>query len=608
MSLHRKAKKLIRKTLSAVANPGAAKRDVLFLRARRANHKRRHEQYLAWYARYEQRELNPETLIEQKKAAKKFKKQPLISILVPTYNTNIKHLRECLDSVVHQTYAKWELCIADDASPRQEVRDVIKEYAKKHKNIKYVFSKKNQHIALTSNLALELASGDYISLLDHDDLLLPNALYETVKAINEHPDVDLFYTDEDKIEKDKWHVEPFFKPDWSPDFLRSCNYITHFATIKSSVMKKVGGFRIATEGAQDWDLFLRITAQTEKLWHIPKILYSWRKSETSTAQTSESKPYAYVNQKKVLRNGLAVANESGWVEAHPAMGFWRARYNIQGTPLVSIVIPTKDHYKLLSQCVNSVLEETTYPYFEVIITENGSTEKEVENYYQWVTERNANVRVVRWKKPFSYAAVCNFGAKHAKGDYIIFLNNDTQVMTPDWIQGLLEHAQRPGVGVVGCRLLFPNKRVQHAGVVLSERDIAYHPFYGIDPRADIFTYIYTDNVRNCSAVTAACCMLSRKNFNAVGGFDEALRVTYNDVDLCLKLLDRGLHNIYTPFVELFHHESMSIGKIAGGDRDRKEVKEAAGIMRKRWLKYLKRDPFYNDNFEQHGPGYRVISD
>lgn len=600
-----KVKKIVRRTLSAVANPGATKRDVMLIRERRAINKERRQQYLAWYAA---QELTAAQLEEQRNSAKALKKQPLISILVPTYNTRIDYLRECIDSVLAQTYTNWELCIADDASPNEETRKVIKEYAKKHKNIKYVFSKKNQHIALTSNLALEIASGEFISLLDHDDILLPNALYETVKVINDQPDIDLIYTDEDKLEGDKWHVEPFFKPDWSPDFLLSCNYITHFATLSSRIMKKVGGFGIGTEGAQDWDLFLRVTAQTDKIHHIPKILYTWRKSETSTAQTADSKPYAYINQKKVLRKNLGNMQQSAWLEAHPSLGFWRARYNIQGTPKVSIVIPNKNHYKLLSQCVDSILEQSTYPYFEVVIVENGSTEKSIEEYYERVTERNDNVRVVRWNKPFNYAAVCNFGARKATGEYLLFLNNDTEVMSPDWIQGLLEHAQRPGVGMVGCRLLFPNNRIQHAGVVLSYQDVAYHAFYGKDPQTDIFTYIYASNIRNCSAVTAACCMVARKHFEAVQGFDEKLRVTYNDVDLCLKLLDSGLRNLYTPFVELYHHESMSVGKMEGAKRDKQEVVEAAELMRNRWAKYLNHDPYYNDNFEQVGPGYRLPVD
>lgn len=596
-----KAKKIIKVGLKAVINPKRAAGELRTYQERVLHNKNRRKQYLDWY---ERQVLTEQQLEEQRKAAKKLQKKPLISVLVPTYNTRPDHLRECLDSVLRQTYSNWELCIADDASTNEETKEVIREYAKEHKNIRATFSKKNQHIALTSNVALDMAQGEFVSLLDHDDLLEPNALYETVLEINTHPDADLIYTDEDKLEDDKWHTEPFFKPGWSPDFLNSCNYITHFATIRRTVMKKVNGFGIGTEGAQDWDLFLRITAATSKIYHIPKILYTWRKSITSTAQTANSKPYAYINQKKVLRESIAHKGLAASIEGQVVHGFWRTRYHIQGTPLVSIIIPNKDNLKLLKQCVESILEQTSYPYFEVIIVENGSTEKGIEEYYKKVTEVNSRVKVVRWNKPFNYSSVCNFGAKQSKGEYLLFLNNDTEVVTPDWMQALLEHAQRPDVGMVGCKLVFPSRHIQHAGVVLSEKG-PFHAFYGQNPNTDIFTYIYINNIRNCSAVTAACTMVDRKKFDKVGGFDSTLRVTYNDVDLCLKMLDAGYLNIYTPFAELVHYESMSVGKVNTSDRDMTELEAASAIMQKRWKKYLREDKYYNPNFAKTSPGYYV---
>lgn len=602
-----KTKRVVKRAVLAVANPRRARDDVQVLLARRTKAKWRREQYLAWY---EQNKLTDKEIAEQKKDAKKLKHQPLVSVLVPTYNTNPQHLRECLDSVITQTYTNWELCIADDASPNQETKDVLKEYAKKYKNITVKFSEVNQHIALTTNIALGMAKGEYVSLLDHDDLLEPNALFETVKAINEHPGIDLIYSDEDKIEDDKWHVEPFFKPDWSPDFMNSCNMVTHFATLSVKVMKKINGFHIGTEGAQDWDLFLRVTSVTDKVHHISKILYNWRKSPTSTAQAAKSKPYAYINQKKVLRSYLASQGIAGAVETHPVMGFWRISYTIKEHPLVSIIIPTKDEYMKISACVDSILELTSYPYFEIILVENGSTDERVEAYYEKVTRMNPGiVKVVRWnKKPFNYSDVCNFGAKHARGEYLLFLNNDTELKghSDNWIQDLLEHAQRDTVGAVGAKLLFPSDRIQHAGIVLSSRDIAFHAFYNQIPETDIFTYIYANNIRNVAAVTGACLMVSRKKFEQVGGFDVKLRVTYNDVDLCLKLLDAGYVNIYTPFVALTHYESVSVGKITTADRDTSELEAASALMRERWdEKFLKRDPYYNENFKQHGPGYEL---
>lgn len=596
-----KARRIVKEAVLAAANPKRAAGKVRFYKERTLHDRNRRKSYLKWYAA---QVLSEEQLAEQRQAAEELKQQPLISILVPTYNTQPDHLRECLDSVLAQTYTNWELCIADDASPKEATKEVIREYVRKHKNIKATFSKKNQHIALTSNIALGMAKGEFISLLDHDDLLEPNALYETVLTINQHPDVDLIYTDEDKLESDRWHVEPFFKPGWSPDFLRSVNYITHFATIRHTMMKKVNGFGIGTEGAQDWDLFLRITAETDKIQHIPKILYTWRKSITSTAQSANSKPYAYINQKKVLRKSLAYQKLAASVEGQVVQGFWRARYHIQGRPMVSIIIPNKDNLKLLKQCMDSILEQTTYPYFEVIIVENGSTEKGLEEYYEDVCRINSEVKVVRWDKPFNYSGVCNFGAKKSKGDYLLFLNNDTEVVTPDWMQALLEHAQRPGVGMVGCKLVFPSRHIQHAGVVLSETG-PFHAFYGQNPNTDIFTYIFINNIRNCSAVTAACTMVDRKKFDKVGGFDTALRVTYNDVDLCLKMLKAGYVNVYTPFCELVHYESMSVGKITSTDRDQSELHAATAVMQKRWGNMLKDDKYYNSNFIKLGPGYRL---
>lgn len=597
-----KAKKIIKLGLKAVANPRHAKEQAALAVARRSINRQRRANYIKWF---EGHQPSAKELADQKKQAKKFKNQPLVSILVPTYNTNPTHLRECLDSVIAQTYTNWELCISDDASPNDNTKEVIREYVKKYKNIHAIFNTVNQHIAGSSNIALEMAKGEYTSLLDHDDLLLPNALFETIKMINEHPDADLIYSDEDKLEDDSVHVEPFFKPDWSPDFLNSCNYITHFATIRTKVMKKVNGFTPGTQGAQDWDLFLRITNITNNIYHIPKIIYTWRKSPTSTAQTADSKPYAYINQKKVLRHSVVERNENASVHSHPALGFWRKQYSIEDTPLVSIIIPTKDNYELIKQCVDSIIECSSYPYFEVVVVDTGSTDDRVANYYKSITDNNPEVNVVYWKKPFNFSAVCNFGAAKAKGDYYLFLNNDTQVISHDWVQGLLEHAQRPNVGMVGAKLLFPNGTIQHAGVVLSLRDVAYHPFYGKSQTQDIFNYIYTANVRNVAAVTAACSMVSKAKFYEVNGFDDELRVTYNDVDLCLKLLDKGYLNVYNPFVELFHYESMSVGKIETADRDKKELFEAQDVMRKRWVKYLKHDPYYNPCFEQFGPGYQL---
>lgn len=600
----KKAKRATRKTLSALASPRNTKRNLILLKNQQKANKHRKEEYHSWFAKYES--SLKRDIPNQKKASESFKHKPLISVVLPIYNTNTEYLKSCIQSVIDQSYEKWELCVADDASTT-DILETVKEFAKTNKNIKWTRLSQNQHIAGSSNEALKLAKGEFVALLDHDDVLLPNALFEMVKAINENPDYDLFHSDEDKIEGDKNHIEPFFKPDWSPDFLRSCNYITHFAVLRRSVVDKIGGFKLGTEGAQDWDLFLRFLNETKKIKHVPKILYSWRKSETSTASDSGSKPYAYINQQRVLRDDIVRRGENASVLPSQFLGFWNIKYHPQNKSKVSIIIPTKDNYKFIKQCLESIIEKTTYPYYEVILVDTGSTDKEVLSFYESKIVKTNPVEVVELHKPeFNFSEACNYGAKKSTGEYLLFMNNDTEVITEEWIEGMLGHAQRKNTGMVGCKLLFPSNNIQHAGVVLSERDIAFHPFYNQDPRVDIFSNILIANTRNCAAVTAACSMVSRKKFDEVGGFDTGLRVTYNDVDLCLRLLDAGYFNVYTPYSELYHHESISVGKMNQGKRDHDEVKKASDLMKQRWQeKYLKNDPFYNPNFSQHGPGYEL---
>ena len=586
----------------AALHPSYGSEQIKLFRDRRLINKKRYDDYIEWFDKHKATE---EQLDRQRKISKDFKYRPLISILLPTYNTNPTYLRSCIDSVLSQSYDNWELCISDDNSTSEQTKDVIKEYVEKYDNVIVTFRKENGHISKSSNTALSMAKGDYISLLDHDDILPPNALFEVVNAINKNPEVDLIYTDEDKIDHEGNHIEPFFKPDWSPDFMNSCNMITHFATMKANIIRGVNGFTVGTHGAQDWDLFLKITAKTNNIYHIPKILYHWRKSETSTAMNANSKPYAYINQKNVLRSSVRQRKENAYIDSHVALGFWRKKYVIPTNPLVSIIIPTKNNFKYIKKCIESIIENTTYPYFEIIIVDTGSTDSQVNNFYGKLINDNENIQIVKYKKKFNFSDACNYGADNSNGEYLLFLNNDTEVITHDWIQSLLEHAQRPEVGMVGPKLIFEDKTIQHAGIVLSERDIAFHPFYGQDERVDIFTYIYTANIRNVSAVTAACSMVNRKKFDEAGGFDPKLRVTYNDVDLNLKLRKKGYYNLYTPYAELFHYESKSVGRINTSERDSTELQEAQNEMRKRWGNYLKRDPFYNDNFEQFGPGYRL---
>lgn len=596
MALTRKLKQAAR----IAANPRRSGQVFKAKLAQRQVNQSRARAYREWFRAYEPSARN---FTEQKAAIKTFTDKPLVSIILPIYNTPEPYLRECIQSVLDQSYDNWELCVADDASTTDALA-VVKEFAAKNKKIKWIKSPANQHIAGASNEALKLANGEFIALLDHDDLLLPNALFESVRLINENPDADLIYSDEDKVEENKGHIEPFFKPDWSPEFLTACNYITHFAVIRRSVVDAAGGFRLGTEGAQDWDLFLRVTKITSRIYHIPKILYTWRKSPTSTAKSAHSKPYAYINQLRVLRDHVAQNQNPASVLASPYMGFWRVKYHIQNNPLVSIVIPTKDSYKFIKSCLESIIEKTTYPYFEIIVVDTGSKDPKIDELYASKLVSSSAVKIVKWgDKTFNFSGACNLGARQSKGDYLVFLNNDTEVITPEWLENLLEHAQRKEIGMVGCKLLFPSGNIQHAGVVLSEKEVAFHPFYNVSPTLDIFTNIFISNLRNCSAVTAACAMISKDKFNKVGGFDEKLRITYNDVDLSLRLLNAGYRNVYTPYAELYHYESVSVGRVSTKDRDKVELKSAQKLMKTRWGELLARDPYYNINFVASGTGY-----
>ena len=562
-------------------------------------------------------------LERQKKESKKFKYQPKISLITPVYNPEKKHLIECIESVLNQSYPNWELCLVDDASTKKYVKEILNNYSKKDKRIKVKFREKNGHICVASNDALKMAKGEYMGLLDHDDFLWPNALYEVVKLINQKPHVQFIYSDEDKLDYDgKTHVDPFFKPDWSPDYLRSINYITHFAVLKKSLIDKIGGFIVGTEGAQDWDLFLRATFYLEKnighchpldkknpIQHIPTILYSWRKTSQSTASekhASAVKNYAYKNQKKVLENDLKRRGYEGWVEPTKYLGLWRVRYKIIGNPLVSIIIPTKDKYEYISRCLNSIIKKTIYKNYELVIVDTGSTDKKVWQLYEKIKKIHQNTQVLNWNKSFNFSSVCNFGAEKSRGEYLLFLNNDTEIITPDWIEGMLEHGQRREVGAVGCKLLYPDGRIQHAGVILgikggtSKYGIAGHAFKYFDNGDNGQFFQQLHSIKNYSAVTAACLLIKKQKFI---NFDPEFRIAFNDVDFNLRLLTKKYFNLYTPFAILKHYESISVGKPEKGNRDLKEFKKEILKMYKKWKKLLLNDPFYNKNLTKIRENY-----
>ncbi|PSO43379.1 glycosyl transferase family 2 [Candidatus Saccharibacteria bacterium QS_5_54_17] len=545
-----------------------------------------------------------EELERQKDFAKDFGFQPKISILVPTYNTDIAHLRLCIESVLAQTYFSWELCIADDASSDPLVAETVNEYAARDDRIRLTVREQNGHICAASNTALDMAGGDYVSLLDHDDILWPNALYEVVSLLNEHPDAELIYTDEDKLEADgETHSEPFFKPDWNPDYLRTINYITHFATLKKELMDAIGGFRLGTEGAQDWDVFLRGTEATPHIHHIPKIVYSWRKSPASTAMTADAKGYAYQNQKKVMEDDIERRGYTGEAQTTHYKGYWRVRYDLIDEPKISIIIPTKERLGFIQECLSSIISQTGYANYEIIIVDTGSEDRRVWDYYRSMQEEYGHISLYEWKEEFNFAAVCNFGAEKASGDYYLFLNNDTKVITDQWLEGLLEHAQRERTGAVGCKLLFSDNTIQHGGIVLgmsSEKSIqgvAGHIFSTWDDRStDHVKALFADTVRNYSAVTAACLMVDKEKFHQVKGFNPKFQIAFNDVDLCLKLQNAGYFNVYTPHVKLYHFESKSVGKYKTKGRNSEQFEEETSAMGRKWTwKFINNDPSYNPN-------------
>lgn len=549
----------------------------------------------------------PEDLKRQRKSQKNFPERPLVSVIVPTYNTNPRLLRECIESVTEQTYDNWQLCLADDASTKPEVKKVIREFASKDDRIKFVLRKKNGHICRASNSALKLADGEFIALLDHDDLLWPNALFKVIEAHNKDNKIDFFYSDEDKInEAGDLHSEPFFKPDWSPEYLRSVNYITHFSVIRKKIVEQVGGFRIGYEGAQDWDLFLRVSRETDKIYHIPTVIYSWRKSSTSTAESPSAKSYAYVNQQKAILDDVKQRGMEADVAWQIPLSMWRVRYRLKTDPLVSVIIPTKDQYDYIERCLRSMHEKTAYENIEVIVVDTGSTDERVWELYKDYKQKFSNMRVVEWTATFNFAAVCDYGAEKAKGKYYLFLNNDTEVITPSWIEDMLGYAQQKEIGAVGCKLLYPDGRLQHGGIILGvggqhgTPGIAGHffPAFIDNPPQDPAQQLYVGGTRNFTAVTAACVMVEKDKFNSVDGFDPVFQIAFNDVDFCLKLHDKGLRNVYLPHVQLYHYESVSVGQPGSKQRDISVFAREIQLMLHKWQPLIEKDPFYHPEFRK----------
>jgi len=491
-----------------------------------------------------------------KDAASKFAYKPKISIIMPVFNTKEEWLRAAVESITNQVYSNLELCISDDASTETKLKKTLEDMTQTDDRIKIRFLETRHGISATSNAALSLAGGEFVGFLDHDDELSQDALYEVVRILNRNRRIDVIYTDEDKIDLKGKRVEPFFKPDWSPDLLLSMNYISHFTTIRKHIVDEVGGFRAGFEGSQDYDLLLRVTERTNRIEHIQKPLYHWRKNRASTAADVGAKPYTQQTTIKTLNEALARRK----TEAETTLGvaYYRAKYKIRGHPLISIIIPTRNNLELLRRCVESITHKTTYRNYEIIIVDNESSDPETLKYLD-----SQPHKVLRFNEPFNFSRVNNYAAKHARGEHLLFLNNDTEIVSGEWLEAMLEHSQRPEVGMVGCTLLYPARnidqsRIQHAGAIIGVGGVAGHAFKRLPFTKDNYFNLHRV-IRNCSAVTAACTMIRRRVFNEFRGFDEHYRVAFGDIDLCLRLRRKGYLIVYTPYSILFHHESASRG-------------------------------------------------
>ena len=544
--------------------------------------------YKEWY---ENQKVSQEELEKQKK--KVFAYAPKISILVPVYNTPQVFLKQMIQSVRKQTYANWELCIANANPDNEEVKQILEICTKKDDRIKVVNVPENEGIAQNTNRALDIATGEFIGLLDHDDLLEENALYEIVSCLNEKKETDVLYTDEDKVTTNlDEYFSPNFKPDFNLDMLRANNYICHFFVAKKELIEKVGGFRAEYNGAQDYDLILRCTEQAQNVAHIAKILYHWRVHKESTADNPLSKMYAYEAGKKAIEAHLARCHTDGEVLQTDNLGFYRVKYPVKGKPLVSILIPNKDQVDTLDKCLRSIEERTDYDNYEIIIIENNSTEQKTFDYYNQIC--NDKIRVVYWKKEFNYSAINNFGVDQAKGEYLLLLNNDMEVISRDWMSELLGHCQRPEVGAVGARLYYPDDTVQHAGIIIGIGGVAGSVFVGM--KRGYTGYMHRAAIQqDLSAVTAACMMIKRPVFEEAGRLEEQLKVAFNDVDLCLKIRKNGYLIVYDPYVELYHYESKTRGAEDTKEKVRRFQSEIE-YMRCHWIDILKNgDPAYNPN-------------
>ncbi len=529
-----------------------------------------------------------------------WRQPPLLSLVVPVYNPPLPWLRNMVESVRRQIYPYWEMILVNDASTDTEVVEYLQSVADTQsssydKRIQVLHLQQNQHISSASNHGLQQASGEWIGLLDHDDELAPHALFTVARTILKNQEARLIYSDEDKINSLGKRVDPYFKPDWNPDLLLSQNYLCHFTLLHRSLIDRGFLFRTGFEGAQDWDLFLRVTETLTpaQIVHIPEILYHWRIHEASTAQSTEAKPYVQDRSVVVLQESLQRRGINGTIETAPG-GYWRVHYPLPSpNPLVSLIIPTRDRLHLLRTCIESIDPGTAYSNFEIIIVDNDSAEPETLAYFNEIRQR-PNLRILPVPGSFNYSRLNNLGVKEARGSILGFLNNDLETLHPEWLEEMVSQAARPEIGCVGCKLSYPDGSIQHAGVVLGILGVAGHIFRKFEADSPAW-YQHIQLPRQYTAVTAACLLVRREVYDQTRGFnEESLKVAFNDIDFCLQVHSLGYRNLYTPFAHLRHHESASRGKEETEEQIRRFQGEIQ-YMKEQWGELLSNDPSYNPN-------------
>lgn len=560
-----------------------------YLKYTRINSLTENEAYKKWMQNCEKIDA-----AQIQKEMAQFDYHPLFSVCIPVYNVEEKWLRKCIASVENQYYEHWQLCLADDCSTDPRVRDILKEYERKDSRIRVVYRKENGHISRATNSALQIAEGEFIVLMDNDDELSPDALFEAAKLLQEHRDADVIYSDSDKLTESGERVDPYFKSDYCPDTLLSYNYISHLGIYRKTLVDQVGGFRTGVEGSQDYDLLLRVTELTDRVYHIPKILYHWRIIEGSTASGVGQKNYAYLAGKKVLEDTVRRRGYHARVQLLEKILCYNVEFYPVGEHLISIIIPTKDKADVLERCLESIYKKTKTQNYEIIVVDNNSEEEATFQLFKKY-EQKENFRVLKQPIPFNYSRLNNEAARIARGDLLLFLNNDVEVITEDWLTLMAGEAERKEIGAVGVKLLYPDNTVQHAGVVLGILGVAGHMGVGKD-REDNGYMSHLATRRNYSAVTAACLMVRKEVFEEAGGFEEAIKVAFNDIDFCMKIRELGYRNVFLADVLLYHYESLSRGLEDSPEKIARFNAEVS-YMKEKWGDKLIQDPCYNCNFD-----------